>query len=204
MKKWIMCFAVAMHIFLFSTEISGEYMECHSFYEVLQQFNVSFFASRELRIDFLKNCPHVIPTLAQWMYDAWSPYDVSLTQEKLIHSFSERLHDDRLPITCVVLRGEVPVGIVSLRERSDVEFSDFPEHSLWGGSLLVAPEARNQGIGEALGKVILALGKCLKYGEIYFYTSNPHFSWYTKRGAQMIEARPFHGHTITIFRMLIP
>jgi GNAT superfamily N-acetyltransferase len=169
---------------------------------VLREANASFFSSRGMKLDFLKNWPQAIPTIAQWVYDEWSPYDPSLTKERLIHSFSARLNDDRLPITFIALKETVPIGIISVKGRADPEFSDFPQDSLWAGSLQVVHEERCRGIGEELGKFAIALAKRLNYAEIYFYTSNPlNVKWYTKRGAEIIGMRPFHNHTITILRM---
>jgi hypothetical protein len=53
----------------------------------------TFFAPG-YRVEFLKNCEGVIPALAQWMFEEWRAYDASLTKERLITSFKNRLNDD--------------------------------------------------------------------------------------------------------------
>ena len=170
-------------------------------YQILEEANNGLFFPIPMQVNVLKNCPQTIPTLAQWMYEEWHSYDVSLTKEKLIHAFNHRLNDDRIPLTFVVLKKTLPIGMISLKGR-DHEFSDFPENSLWMGSLQVIPEERNKGIGQALLKFAATVAKRLGYEDIYFYCSNPaHVKWYGKRGAGVIEERSFRNHMITIMHM---
>ncbi len=62
---------------------------------------------------------------------------------------------------------------------------------------------RNQGIGQELLKFVPTIVRQFGYEKLYFYTSNPaNVKWYLKRGAQVIEERPFRHHMITI--MAIP
>jgi len=167
--------------------------------QAIQRENEDFFFSHSLRLDLLKNCPQAIPTLAQWIYEEWHPYDASLTKEKVVHSFKTRLNADIIPITFVVLSGDLPIGVISLKKETAPEFADFPENALWMSSLQVAPEARNQGIGQELLKFSQTIARQFGQENLYFYTSNPeNVKWYLKRGAQVIEKRPFRNHTIII------
>ncbi len=177
-----------------------------SIHRALDAVNKNFYSPRSLRIDLLKNCPQVIPTLSHWLYDEWHTYDASLTLEKLITSFNMRLNDDRIPITFVTLRGEEPIGVITLKDRQGAgpEFNDFPETSLWMGSLQVVPEERCQGLGHAMLKFAAGVAKSLNYHELYFYTSNPsNVLWYTNRGAHVLQKRSFRGTMITIMNMIL-
>jgi GNAT superfamily N-acetyltransferase len=167
--------------------------------QVLEEANRTFFFPRSLRLELLKNCPETIPILAQWIYDEWHSYDASLTKTKLILAFNERLNDDKIPITFVVLKDDEPISLISLKEETDPRFSDFPKGSIWLGSLQVAPEVRNQGIGQELFQFAAIIAKRMGYKEMYIYTSNAdNVPWYEKRGTEIIEKRPFRNHTITI------
>ena len=171
-------------------------------HQILQEENVAFFFPRSLRLDVLKNCPQTIPTLAQWLYEEWHSFDASLTKEKLIQSLSKRLNDDKIPLTFVALKDTAPIGVISLKEQSDPEFSDFPKGSLWMGGFQVIPEERNQGLGQELLKFAATVAKLLGYEEMYFYTSKPmNVKWYLKRGARIIVERSFRNHMITIMHM---
>lgn len=169
---------------------------------MLEKGNQAWFAPLGLRAQLLKDCQSAIPVLAQWMFEEWHPYDSSLTKEKLFGSFQKRLNDDKIPFTIVALRGERPVGMISLKDQAEAELSDFPKEVPWLGSLHVAPEERKKGIGSALFKVGAAIAGSLGHPKLFFYTSNPeNLNWYQKRGAQMEGKRPFRGHEITILHI---
>ncbi|MDB6081826.1 MAG: acetyltransferase [Chlamydiia bacterium] len=168
----------------------------------LQEANKNFFLPRSMQLDVLKNCPHVIPILAEWLYDEWHSYDSSLTKEKLIHSFKARVTSENIPITFVALKDNKPIGVISLKRQTDPIFRDFPEDAVWVGGLQVIPKERNQGVGQELLKFAQTIARQFGYETLYFYTSNPtNVRWYLKRGAQVIDNRPFRQHTITVMKI---
>jgi GNAT superfamily N-acetyltransferase len=172
--------------------------------EAIQKENEKFFFPHSMQLDLLKNQPHVIPTLAQWLYDEWHSYDASLSKESLIHNFKMRLSNEVIPITFVVLKDSLPIGVISLKKETAPEFSDFPENAVWMGSLQVIFEERGQGVGQELLKFTQSIAAQMGYKNLYFYTSNPeNVRWYTQRGAQVIEKRSFRGHQITIMWILL-
>jgi len=171
-------------------------------YESLVEANKGFFNTQSIHLDLLKNRPHTISTLVQWIYDDWHTFDASLTKDKLIQSFNERLNADIIPITFVALRNDEPIGVISLKYETDPIFADFPKDSLWMGSLHVLPEERDQGLDQELLKYTITVAKRLGYEKLYFYISNPaQVKWYAERGAQVIEQRPFRDHVITIMQI---
>ncbi len=171
-------------------------------HQLLQEANNGFFAHRSMRLDFLKNCPQVIPILAQWLFEEWHTYDASVTQEKLINSFKTRLNYDKVPMTFVAFKGETPIGVISLRTQTDPEFSDYPATSVWMGSLFVVSEERNQGVGKELVKFAATIAKYLGHDELYFYTSAPtRVDWYLKQHAQILDKRTFHNHLVIVMRI---
>ena len=170
--------------------------------QMLEEVNMSFFYPHSMHLDLLKNHPQTIPKLAQWLYEEWKSYDASLTLEKLIHSFGERLNNDQIPITFVVLKKGEPIACISLKEQSSPEFFDFPKNSIWMGSLQAIPEERNKGIGQELLKFAITIVRHLGQKWLYFYTSNANnVEWYVKRGAYVIETRLFRNHMITIMQI---
>lgn len=172
--------------------------------QILLEKNNYVFSPRSMRLNLLKNCPETIPVLAHWMYEEWHPYDASLTKEKLIDAFMMCLNDDRLPLTFVVLKDYSPIGVISLKEETAPEFSDFPQNSIWMGDLHVLAEERNQGLGHELLRFGQVVAKRFGYENLYFYTSNPaNVPWYLNRGAYLIEERPFRNHRITIMQFFI-
>lgn len=165
---------------------------------------VSLILPRSSKLDLLKNYPQFIPTLAQWLYEEWHPYDASLTKEDLIQALKHRLNDAALPMTFVVLKESLPMGTVTLKKEKAPEFSDFPQDSVWMGSLQVVPEERSRGIGQELFKFSQTIAKQLGYEKLYFFTSNPkNVRWYLERGAQVIEERPFRQHRTTLMEVKV-
>lgn len=170
--------------------------------QAVQMKNEDFFFPHHMQLGLLKNYPQLIPTLAQWMYEEWHSYEASLTKEKLIQLFQTRLNDNAIPITFVVLKKNLPIGVISLKKETAPELADFPENAIWMGSLQVIPEERNQGIGQELLKFSKTIAQQWGHEKLYFYTSNPeNVKWYLKRGAQVIEERSFRPHKITIMEI---
>lgn len=170
--------------------------------QMLEQENSLFFSSRGIHLCLLKHCPEAIPTLAGWLYDEWKGYDASLTKERLISSFESRLNNETVPATFVIVKEDAPIGVISLKTQADPEFAGLSANSLWMGSLQVSPEERNQGLGQELLNFVYALTRQLGYERLYFYTSNPdNVKWYLKRGASVIEERPFRDHTVALMQM---
>lgn len=155
----------------------------------------------DISLKVLKDCPEVIPTLADWVYEDWSSYNPSLTREKMIASFQGKLNDDQLPLALVAFKNGQPVGVISLKKHETEELADLENGCVWGGSLHVLTEERNQGIGELLAKTAALIAKRLGYTEIRFFLSQgTSVAWCTQRGAEILQLRPFQGHWITVLR----
>lgn len=170
--------------------------------QVIEKENKTFFSPRSIHLDLLKNCPHAISTLAQWVYEEWRLYDTSLTKEKMIRAFTTRLNDDKIPLTFVALKNDILIGTISLKKETASEFSDFPENSVWIGSFHILPAERNQGLGHELLQLAQTIARQFGHENLYFYTSNSaNVNWYLKRGACIIEERPFRNHRITIMKI---
>jgi predicted N-acetyltransferase YhbS len=191
-------------IFLLMTNFMSAAENVSMIQQVLQEENRNFFSPRSMKLDLLKNCPQTIPTLAEWIYEEWHSYDASLTKEKLIHAFSMRLNNDRIPLTFVVLKNDLPIGVISLKRETAPEFTDFPENSIWMGSLHVLPEERNQGLSHELLKLVQVVAKGFGYENLYLYISNPEYvRWYLNKGASLIEERSFRNHRIAIMQFFL-
>lgn len=172
--------------------------------QILQEVNENFFRSRSMQLDIVKKQMRITPLLAQWVYKEWYPSDPSLSTKKLIQSWNTHSNGDRIPLTFFVVKNAIPIGTVSLKQQLDPAFADYPKHSIWMGNLLVRLEERSQGIGQELLNFALTIAKQLNYKEMYFYTSTPtNVKWYLKRGARIIEERPFRNHRITIMSIVL-
>jgi hypothetical protein len=172
--------------------------------KTLQEVNKDIASSQSLRLELLKNCPEVIPTLVEWEYNDWHLYDTSLTREALVEEFNHSLNDDKLPLTFVTFRDDIAIGVISLMERGEPEFCDLEDGNPWGGSFHVIETERAKGLGEIMSTALVKVAKNLGYQKIHFFTSNPLVvKWYTSRGAQILGTRPYRNHTITMMEFPI-
>ncbi|MDP1608764.1 MAG: GNAT family N-acetyltransferase [Chlamydiales bacterium] len=171
------------------------------FKQALTELNKELFSPLNLRIDFLKCYPEWVPLIAEWEYANWHCYDDSLTKEKLINGFAERLHDDKLPLTLLLFKAVQPIGLISLEDQTEPELADLEDGNPWGGSFHIIPEERGKKLAETAAKALTILAKRLGHQKIWFYTSNPrNVKWYTRQGAHTVTTRPFRGHEITVMK----
>ncbi len=174
----------------------------HIIQEIVQEANENVFSPKSQQLKLLRDCPEMIPQIAQWQYNDWISYDTTLTLEKLVKSFEKQLTAVDFPFTLVVLQNGMPIGSISLKKEGEPEFSDISDKGPWVGSFHVIPTERNKAIGPKLGKVVLTIAKRLGYQQVNFYTSNfSNVGRYVKKGAQVVEMRPFRGHTVTLMKI---
>jgi GNAT superfamily N-acetyltransferase len=122
-----------------------------------------------LKIDYLKNHPHFIPVLARWAFDTWGMYNPGRAYEKIQQGISDYLNDDRLPLTLIALRNNVPIGMASLRVSDGCDHLG-PNFTPWLGSLFVIEQERSKGIAGLLIQEILQKAKDLSFSECYLFT----------------------------------
>lgn len=149
-----------------------------------------------IKIDFLKNHPGALETLAQIWYQVlgqiWVP-DVSIDRVK--QRLSEHLNDNSLPLAFVALFDDKPVGMCSLRENDGIR----PDLMPWLGSLVVNPEYQKQGIGEKLINATKEMAKKLDYQQLFLFAFDPTIpEYYQKLGWQKIACDEFKGHPVTV------
>ncbi len=85
---------------------------------------------------------------------------------------------DRLPLALVALHGAQVIGAVNL---VDNDAEDHPEWHPWLAGMVVAGPWRDQGVGSALVRAVLAQARGLGLARVYFGTDGPGF--YTRLGA---------------------
>lgn len=168
---------------------------------LLDQYNQKFRADGGYTVQLLKYCPQTIPVLVDWVYAAWSTYDPSLTREDLAHRYQQRLHDDRMPITVVALRGREPVGTFSLRESVEPNLNAVG-YIPWLGSHHIAQTETTESLDQDLLDISVRLTACFGYPNLYVYLSDSaRAEWYVKQGASVLDSRPFRDHTVTILSL---
>jgi predicted N-acetyltransferase YhbS len=104
----------------------------------------------KVNIGYLADHPDSITILAGWLFEEWGHGSPDGTAHGMIDTLKERQNHDKLPLALVVLRGNEPVGTVSLTLK-EVEIR--PQYEHWLGTLFVHEFHRGKGIGSLLSKL---------------------------------------------------
>jgi GNAT superfamily N-acetyltransferase len=141
-----------------------------------------------MKINYLANHQHLIPTVAQWYFDAWSRFseNPSLLLEQIDVKFQKRQNTDRLDI-CFLCFGDDDelVGTFSLTQKDIPNNEDF---SPCLSNLFVAGKYRRQKIGEKLIEYAKQQAKNFGFEKIYLYTIDKTVHlWYEKLGWKIIK-----------------
>jgi N-acetylglutamate synthase-like GNAT family acetyltransferase len=153
-----------------------------------------------IRIDLLKNHPQTIPTLANiWrevLGKIWMP---EIGIEEIESLYYEELKSD-IPMTCIALNGEIPVGSCTLELNGGIR----PDLGPWIGDLVVEPKYQKQGIGKMLLNETIEKAKQLNFKNLYLFTFDPNIpSYYEKFGWKKIGIDKFKSHPVTLMEVTL-
>lgn len=149
-----------------------------------------------MKIEFLADHPHLIPTLASWFYEEWGRGAAQSTIEKIEAGLKNRLNRDNLPLTIVALVKSMLVGTASLKIREVETHAHLP---YWLGSVYVHPSHRDQGIGAKIVVHAVDLADKLGLNELFLYTHS-HEKFYSRLDWKIVERSPYHGRVVAIMR----
>jgi GNAT superfamily N-acetyltransferase len=91
------------------------------------------------------------PILAYWSYNNWY-LTRKVPFKYVLHEYKRRALPDSLPCSFVAFWGELPVGMVSIKETDMLRRQEL---SPWLSALYVSPEYRGKGIGNELINAVL-------------------------------------------------
>lgn len=147
-----------------------------------------------MKIELLLHHKHLIPEIAKLKFEQFG----YLVPEKKISDFQkgleEHLSEKEFPITFVAIENSVFIGTFSLREY---DMKTHQHLSPWIGSVLIAPNKRNQGIGSLLVKKAESIAKKEGYDRLYLFTPDKA-AWYVKLGWKIMEYTTFNNIPVTI------
>lgn len=148
-----------------------------------------------LKIDFLKNNPHITEICAQWGLSTWGHYNENAHLEGYIKRYALHQQEGALPLTMLAFMDNQPVGMASLRETDGLK----PILKPWLGSLYVKPEHRSQGIGAKLVGSIEDQAKKLGYSILHLLVFDPKIcEWYGTLGWTIIGFDTYNNHDVTV------
>jgi N-acetylglutamate synthase-like GNAT family acetyltransferase len=135
-----------------------------------------------MKIDFLKNHPGKIRTVAWWTTSEWGDGTKESLSRK-VKKYRKYLNSDKLPLTIIALDANRCVGAASL-VKNDIKIKR--DYSPWLASVIVSKRARGQGIGTMLVNKAVELAAELGIKTLYLHTENAR-KFYEKTDWEYIE-----------------
>ncbi len=135
-----------------------------------------------LKIYPLSEKRSLFPILAYWSYNNW--YLTRNVSFKLVlHEYKRRSEPDSLPCSFVAFWGELPVGMISIKET---DMQSRRELAPWLSALYVSPEYRERGIGSELIRAVLNYCSYAGFKRIFLFIDVRFMekleNYYTTRG----------------------
>lgn len=152
-----------------------------------------------LKIVFLADRPELVPTLGGWTYNKWKNYDPTLTLERTIQSYQERLNRDKVPFVLLLLVQNKPVGMVSLNEHEPI--AEFKDKTPWIGDFYILPEYDDKEVKmrQYLMRSLNGVAQNLGLTKLYVFTSDPsRVDWYVRLGWKIVKSSTYQNHMVTI------
>ena len=156
-------------------------------------------------IELLADHPEILEDLERWFVEEWEPYYGVEGPGDARTDLLECCRRDELPLALVAFDDGVVCGTAALRRRS---VSTHEHLTPWLAAVLVRPEYRGRGIGEALVEAIEGRAREFGFHELYVGTSVPEASerrggdpeFYLKRGWKLIDSSPYFAGDVAILR----
>jgi predicted N-acetyltransferase YhbS len=152
-----------------------------------------------MKIAFLADYTHYLPTLARWHHEQFGYLAPEASIESNVAALQRTLNRSAIPTTFIALVGEVLLGSASLVRH---DMSGRPDLTPWLARVHVAPEHRRQGVGTALVRRAVAEAERLGVEKLYLYTPDKE-RFYARLGWSVRERLQYRGWD-TVIMQIIP
>jgi predicted N-acetyltransferase YhbS len=147
-----------------------------------------------MRIEYLCDHSHWTATLAAWHSREWQALLPEWSEAEALAELRTHVRRCHLPTTLLAVNDGQLLGSVSLLVEDHPQLEYL---SPWLASLYVIPAARQNGVGSALVKALLADAKTLGIDTLYLYTEGRQ-SFYERLGWKPLERTRINAHEVTI------
>lgn len=135
-----------------------------------------------MKIMPLSQCFQYSVILAHWAYFQWY-HDRNVSFSAVEADYRRRADFDSLPVSWVAFSGDIPVGMVSLKDH------DLASHTHlrpWLSALYVLPQYRRRGIAESLIDTVASYAHERKNTRLYLFADHRNLlylsGYYSARG----------------------
>jgi GNAT superfamily N-acetyltransferase len=158
------------------------------------------FSGFDVEFAFLADHAELVPTVAQWWFDAWPKAGARL--DDLVERVTANLHKDTIPAHIIALAKGSVVGSAVLKQH---ELPDrYPELKNWLGSVFVCQAARGKGIGSALCARVIDLALEFGLPALHLQTRDTSGGLYARLGWRTLDRTSSEGREILIMKKLLP
>lgn len=146
------------------------------------------------QIERLAGHPDWVSILALWHVAEWQRLYPGWTVELAERELARHCDPNCIPTTLVAVKGDEPVGSVSLVEK---DLAGWDHLAPWLASLYVRPGHRGQGIGKLLVSKAVAEARRIGYRELHLFTPGQE-RFYASLGWQFVAHATAAGEPVTI------
>lgn len=141
-----------------------------------------------VEISYLVDHPEYIPQLGEWLFEQWGAILGEEIPAARIKKLKAHLNRDELPIAWVAHANGQVLGTAALRIH---DLEDHKDLTPWLGGVLVGPQFRRQGIGEALCAAVEEQARSRGIEALYLFTLNLA-TWYSRQGWKALAPCIWH------------
>jgi N-acetylglutamate synthase-like GNAT family acetyltransferase len=141
-----------------------------------------------VRISYLVDHREYVPQLAQWLFERWGAILDEETRAARIKKLETHLNRDELPIAWVAHANGQVLGTAALRVH---DLEDRQDLTPWLGGVLVGPQFRRRGIGEALCAAVEEQARSRGIETLYLFTLELE-AWYSRQGWKALASCVWH------------
>jgi len=158
------------------------------------------FSDFEVEFAFLADHPELVPTVAQWWFDAWPKAGARL--DELVERVTANLHKDMVPTQVIALAAGSVVGSAVLKQHELPE--RYPELENWLGSVFVSQAARGKGVASALCARVIDVALEFGLPVLYLQTHDTTGGLYARLGWQTLDRTVSEGRDTLIMKKQLP
>ena len=138
-----------------------------------------------MKVSFLADEKHFIPTIAQWYFEEWAHLTSGISQEDIEIKVAKMAESRAaLPLSFVLHDEDKPLAVAELKPH---EHPDFPDYKYWLGGVFVPVDKRGRGYSSQILQHALTHAKNLGIPDLYLQCEEHNINLYLKHKFEVIH-----------------